>query len=98
MANTKTTFFGQSCGAQSAKLLGKCTSCNEWNTFVEEIVSKDSRDNTQGIVPSTTTQRSAKPRKIADIGVLEQMRVELRDKELQRVLGGGIVPGSLVLF
>jgi DNA repair protein RadA/Sms len=98
MAKTKTTFFCQSCGAQSAKWLGKCSSCNEWNTIVEEIVHKDSRDKTQGIAPSTSLQRSIKPRRVADIGVLEQMRIPTNDTELTRVLGGGIVPGSLVLF
>ncbi len=96
MAKTKTTYFCQSCGAQSARWIGRCPSCNEWNTYVEEIISK-SDDATPGIV-STSAQRSAKPQLVSEISLSEQHRIPVYDKELSRVLGGGLVAGSLVLF
>ena len=92
MAKTKTSFFCQSCGAQSPKWLGKCTSCNEWNTIVEEVVNRDSNTSKIRIKPN------AQPKSISDIEIEERRRFPLIDDELNRVLGGGIVPGSLVLF
>jgi DNA repair protein RadA/Sms len=96
MSKTKTTYFCQNCGAQSGKWIGKCPSCNEWNTYVEEVVSKGD-DKTPGIV-STNTQRAAKPQLVSEISLSEQHRIPVYDSELSRVLGGGLVPGSLVLF
>ena len=96
MAKTKTTYFCQNCGAQSGKWIGKCPSCNEWNTYVEEVVSKGD-EPTPGIA-STSTQRASKPQLINDISLSEQHRISVYDKELSRVLGGGLVPGSLILF
>ena len=95
MAKVKTTYFCQSCGAQSPKWVGKCPSCNEWNTYVEEIIQKDDKPNWQG---STSQRISFKPKAIQEISFNEENRVETTDKELNRVLGGGIVPGSLVLI
>jgi DNA repair protein RadA/Sms len=92
MAKTKTSFFCQSCGAQSPKWLGKCTSCNEWNTIVEEVVNRDSNTSKIRFKPN------AQPKSISDIEIEERRRFPLIDDELNRVLGGGIVPGSLVLF
>ncbi|MBL7889764.1 MAG: DNA repair protein RadA [Bacteroidia bacterium] len=97
MAKLKTTYFCQNCGAQSAKWIGKCPSCNEWNTYVEEVVEKGNDSKTPGIV-STSTQRAAKPQLVSEINLSEQHRIPVYDKELSRVLGGGIVPGSLILF
>ena len=96
MAKTKTTYYCQNCGAQSAKWIGKCPSCNEWNTYVEEVVSTGN-EATPGIV-SSSKQRAAKPQLISEINLSEQHRLEIYDKELSRVLGGGLVPGSLILF
>lgn len=96
MAKTKTTYFCQNCGAQSAKWIGRCPSCNEWNTYVEEVVSKGDDAKIPGI--STTTQRAPKPQAVAEISLSEQHRIPVYDKELSRVLGGGLVPGSLILF
>lgn len=96
MAKVKTTFFCQNCGAQSPKWVGKCPSCNEWNTFVEEIINKTEDSKTPGI--STTSQRAAKPLSINEISLNNEHRSLLPDKELNRVLGGGLVPGSLTLF
>jgi len=99
MAKTKFAYFCQSCGFESPKWLGKCPSCQQWNTFVEEIIEKSN-----GSVPdwkatsSTTQQRSNKPVEIPDIVFSEEQRMLTPDKEFNRVLGGGIVAGSLVLI
>ncbi|MCE3280175.1 MAG: repair protein RadA [Bacteroidetes bacterium] len=97
MAKTKTSYFCQNCGAQSGKWIGRCPSCNEWNTYVEEVVSKGDDGKVPGIA-STSTQRASKPQLVTDINLSEQHRIEIYDKELSRVLGGGLVPGSLTLF
>lgn len=97
MAKTKTSYFCQNCGAQSGKWIGKCPSCNEWNTYVEEVVSKGDDAKTPGIA-STTTQRASKPQLVSEISLSEQHRISVYDSELSRVLGGGLVPGSLILF
>jgi len=91
----KTTYFCQNCGAQSPKWIGKCPSCNEWNTYVEEVIAKEAKSLTGR---STTTQRATKPLKLSEIEQSGDIRITLPDKELNRVLGGGVVPGSVVLF
>ncbi|MGQ0828754.1 MAG: DNA repair protein RadA [Bacteroidota bacterium] len=96
MAKTKTTYFCQNCGTQSGKWIGRCPSCNEWNTYVEEVVSRDEA-KIPGIA-STSTQRSAKPQLVNEISLSEQHRISVYDAELSRVLGGGLVAGSLILF
>jgi DNA repair protein RadA/Sms len=96
MAKIKSTFFCQNCGAQSARWIGKCNSCNEWNTYVEEVISKND-DKTQGI-KSTSTQRASKPQLVQEISLSKEHRIKISDSELSRVLGGGLVPGSLILF
>lgn len=95
MAKVKSAFFCQNCGYQTPKWLGKCPSCSEWNTFVEEIIEKNL---SQVIAFSTNTGRTAKPQSIQDIEKREQERIPLQDGELNRVLGNGMVPGSLILF
>jgi DNA repair protein RadA/Sms len=94
MAKVKSAFFCQNCGHETPKWLGKCPSCNEWNTFVEEIISNNSSD----VVAFSTSKRNAKPQVLQKIENQEHTRIELNDQELNRVLGGGIVPGSLILF
>jgi len=94
---TKTTFFCQSCGTQSAKWLGRCPSCGEWNTYVEEIVQKENTSQPT-FKTSTTKQIASKPRHISEIQYDEQPRIPTPDGELNRILGGGIVPGSLTLL
>lgn len=95
MSKTKTSYFCQNCGAESVKWQGKCPSCNEWNTLVEEIVTKTSKT---GFTRSSADGKNAKAIPIGEIGQQEQSRLAIYDGELSRVLGGGIVPGSLVLF
>jgi DNA repair protein RadA/Sms len=94
MAKVKSSFFCQSCGAQSGKWIGKCPSCGEWNTYVEEVLQKEEKGNWK----STSTQISNKPKIIHEISYSEEHRIITSDKELNRVLGGGIVPGSIVLI
>ena len=95
MAKIKTAFFCQNCGHQTSKWLGKCPSCSEWNTFVEEVVSNN--DSTV-VAFSTSNGKTAKPQVIQDIERKTEERILLRDNELNRVLGDGLVPGSLILF
>ena len=85
-------FFCQSCGYQSPKWLGKCPSCNNWNTFVEEIILKGN-DNKR-----ITSNKTNKASLISDIDYANEKRIVCNDKELNRVLGGGIVPGSITLL
>jgi len=94
MAKVKTAYFCQNCGHETPKWLGKCPSCQEWNTFVEEIVEK----NNSEVVAFSTSKRNAKPQVLQEIQHQDHPRIELIDNELNRVLGGGIVPGSLILF
>ncbi len=93
---TKKEYFCQNCGYNSAKWLGKCPSCNEWNTFVEEIIQKEGK--APDWKESTSRQISSKPKKISEIDSKVEMRIPTPDSEFNRVLGGGIVPGSLVLL
>ncbi len=94
MAKVKTSFFCQNCGAQSAKWQGKCSSCGEWNTFVEEIIQRE--ETKRGYRMPEDGNR--KPIRISDVKVDSQKRLDLHDQELNRVLGGGLVPGSVVLI
>ena len=96
MAKTKTSFFCQSCGYESAKWLGKCPSCGSWNTFAEEILSKEENNKTEWRQDSGRA-RTVKAKILNEIQAVDDVRFSLKDAELNRVLGGGIVPGSLVL-
>lgn len=98
MAKIKTTFFCQNCGAQSAKWIGKCSSCNEWNTYVEEAIKSESKNDRLQLFSSEKNQSANKPVLLQDVGLQNFPRIAVPGKELARVLGGGIVPGSLVLF
>ncbi len=94
MAKIKTSFFCNNCGYESAKWLGKCPSCNEWNTFVEEVVEKDKLQEWKGY---TNEPKQNKVIALNNITTTEERRIATYDAELNRVLGGGIVLGSLVL-
>ena len=96
MAKSKSVFFCQSCGYQAAKWLGNCPSCGEWNTFVEEVVEKNTAK--PDWKQSNTSTRSNKPIAIDQIEKNADVRINAQDDELNRVLGGGIVPGSIVLI
>ncbi len=93
MAKTKTVYVCQNCGADSPKWIGKCNSCGQWNTYVEEILTKKS-----GSANFTSQNEPARVEKLKDISVQITTRIDTRDAEFNRVLGGGIVPGSLILL
>lgn len=96
MSKLKTTFFCQNCGTQYAKWQGQCNSCKEWNTIAEEIIQKEEKTSWK---PSTSeVKRVSKPLKINEIDSAEEVRMDSTDGEFNRVLGGGIVPGSLILL
>lgn len=97
MAKSKTLFFCQSCGYESPKWIGKCPSCGSWNSFVEEVVSKNENDRNDWRQESTKS-RVSKPKTLNEIESTGEIRIATPDQELNRVLGGGIVPGSLILI
>ena len=96
MSKTKTTFFCQNCGTQHAKWVGQCGACKEWNTIVEEIVQKEEKR----VWKQSTTAKQVinKPLKIADIQLNHEERVVTNNNELDTVLGGGLVKGSVILL
>ena len=93
MAKVKTTFFCQNCGAQSTQWMGKCNSCGAWNTIVEEVVTKSNLKQA-----NWENEKSNKAQVISDISLQARARIDTSDNELNRVLGGGIVAGSLILL
>lgn len=95
MAAVKTSFYCQSCSFQSPKWLGKCPSCGSWNSFTEEVLQKKSK--TSSWVNSEKV-RAPKPQRITEVEQLEHARLDTGDQELNRILGGGLVPGSLILL
>ena len=96
MAKTKTVYVCSNCGADSPKWLGKCPNCGEWNTYVEEIVTKEPA--VKRPVPGIMEGNKIRPVLLRDITTEEEARIDLKDDELNRVLGGGLVKGSLVLI
>jgi DNA repair protein RadA/Sms len=93
MAKIKSVYVCQSCGAESAKWIGRCNSCGEWNTYVEQKIHK-------GPVRSGMSERKdhAVPQKLDEVSAAPVSRIDLKNGEFNRVLGGGIVPGSVVLI
>jgi DNA repair protein RadA/Sms len=96
VSKTKSAFFCQNCGYESAKWAGKCPSCNEWNTFVEELIVKGT-DKKQDEWAAFGDKSKQKTIAITDVSSAEEKRIISNDEELNRVLGGGIVLGSIVL-
>ncbi|TDU43720.1 DNA repair protein RadA/Sms [Gelidibacter sediminis] len=96
MAKIKTSFFCQNCGSQYSKWQGQCTACKEWNTIVEEVIQKEEKSDWK--TPTSAVKRSSKPLRINEIDVTQEARMNTQDEEFNRVLGGGIVPGSLILL
>lgn len=96
MAKVRKTFFCQNCGAEHAKWQGQCNSCREWNTIAEEIVQKV--EKVAWRTKTSPSNRRNTPLRINEISALQQMRLNTNNGELNRVLGGGLVPGSLTLL
>ena len=95
MAKEKTVYFCTNCGNESVKWVGKCSGCNEWNTFVERTLStKKSKSEFY----SAEELQSKTPQTLSSIDTKNEERIDMCDEELNRVLGGGLVYGSLVLL
>ena len=95
MAKIKKAYVCQNCGAQSAQWVGKCTSCGEWNTYVEEIISQPDK---KSFAEKLIEKKTSKPIPIQEVVFEDLPRIELLDAELNRVLGGGVVRGSVTLI
>ncbi|GAK92281.1 DNA repair protein RadA [Nonlabens ulvanivorans] len=99
MAKVKTTWFCQNCGAQHARWQGQCTTCKEWNTLVEEVVQKEKKPSWDAASGDTLSRkRTPQPQLISQIDVTETPRLDTTNAEFNRVLGGGLVPGSVTLL
>ncbi len=99
MAKSKTVYFCQNCGASSSKWIGNCPSCKQWNTYVEEVVEKSSTQHIPAWVESKDSKPvKAEPKLISKLNSGPEHRIVTSDAELNRVLGGGVVLGSLVLI
>jgi DNA repair protein RadA/Sms len=96
LAKIKKAFFCTNCGNESTKWIGRCPSCNEWNTYVEEIISKENSNPNQSTFKDFSVK--TKPVKLTEVKQNDISRFYSDDPEFNRVLGGGIVPGSIVLI
>ena len=94
MAKVKTAFFCKHCGTQYSKWQGQCHACKEWNTIVEEVLQKQKTETWQ----APNNSQASVPIPLAEVSESQQARLVTGDAELDRVLGGGVVPGSLVLL
>lgn len=94
MAKLKKVYFCKNCGYDAPKWLGRCPACGEWNTFAEEVVARDS----SSVPASVALLPEARPERIVDILRSERLRIDVGNDEVNRVLGGGLVPGSLILL
>ncbi len=93
MSKIKSAFFCQDCGYETPKWLGKCPSCQSWNSFVEEKIEKNS-----GVKAFSVSDQKSKPTLIQEVEQSEEFRLQFEDKELNTLLGGGLVPGSILLL
>jgi DNA repair protein RadA/Sms len=93
MAKIKSVFVCQNCGAESAKWIGRCNACGEWNTYVEQKIHKS-----PGHSSISERRDQARPQKLEKLSSTPVSRIDLKNGEFNRVLGGGIVPGSMVLI
>ncbi len=97
MSKIKTAFFCSNCGYESAKWLGKCPSCDQWNTFVEEVITKDNKLAESDWKKFAKDKKEGRTLSLQEVVSAEEKRIITPDAELNRVLGGGIVAGSIVL-
>ncbi|MCC8198535.1 MAG: DNA repair protein RadA [Tannerellaceae bacterium] len=96
MAKAKTVYVCSACGADSPKWQGKCPNCGAWNTYVEEVIAKETTPKRP--IPGLVSDEKARPILLRDISAEEEARIDLGNEEFNRVLGGGLVKGSLVLI
>ena len=95
MAKEKTVYFCSNCGYESIKWVGKCPMCNQWNTFIENKIVEQKSSNS---FSDSQKQKQNLPKLIEEISTSQEERINMHDEELNRVLGGGLVSGSLVLL
>ena len=93
----KSSFFCNNCGAESPKWIGKCPSCQEWNTYNEEIIEKKTIHEEKEMIWKSSKKGKVIPKKLDEIGTHSTQRINTLDAELNRVLGGGLVFGSIIL-
>ncbi len=98
MTKVKSAFFCSNCGIQSPKWMGRCTSCGEWNTFVEEVIKKEGARHGSRVTGTEKPASSTRPQPIHKVDATAIKRIPTGSEELNRVLGGGIVPGALMLI
>ncbi|MES2779689.1 MAG: DNA repair protein RadA [Bacteroidota bacterium] len=98
MAKVSTSFFCKNCGASSGKWIGKCPSCGEWNTYIEEVIQKEKTDYKKTWKKESHSLSVLKPVLLKEVEQGSEERYKVKDSELSRVLGGGIVPGSVILI
>ena len=99
MAKTKTAFFCQQCGYETPKWTGKCPSCGAWNSFVEEVVQREDKTKPDAVKwDDDDNKENRKAHKLEEVVQSQEVRMQAPDSELNRVLGGGLVPGSVVLI
>jgi len=98
MSKIKTAFFCSNCGYESAKWLGKCPACNQWNTFIEEVIDKGNNKNGETWKNYHAEKKLTSTIALQDVSSKEESRIITCDPELNRVLGGGIVSGSIILL
>jgi len=95
MVKTRTAYFCQNCGAQSPKWVGRCPACGEWNTYVEEVIQTEGKNQ---ILSPTGKEKRPAPKTLKEIEISPERRSTTKIQELDRVLGGGLVPGSIILL
>ena len=95
MSKVKTAFYCQNCGTQHAKWQGQCNSCKKWNTLTEEVIEKGDNKSWKS---ENKSRFVSKPIKVQEIEISSESRIDTHDAELNRVLGGGIIPGALMLL
>ena len=102
MPKDKIAYVCSNCGQESAKWIGKCPSCGQWNTFKEIRISSDTGSQAAHAAASSLRAQADgsknRPLRLRDINAKDEPRIDLHDEELNRVLGGGLVPGSIVLL
>ena len=97
MAKTKKVYYCQNCGAQHSQWMGQCSTCKKWNTIVEEVVDKAEKKQEwkESMSPAGQMNHSIN---IIDVNLQKEHRIKTQNEELDNVLGGGIVPGSMILM
>jgi DNA repair protein RadA/Sms len=98
MSKVRTAFFCQNCGYESVKWLGQCPSCDQWNSFVEELIQKENARNNLAWKGDDGLKKINKTIVLSEVSAAAEKRITTSDAELNRVLGGGIIPGSIVLI